>query len=207
MSVRTELEELVKWISELSAKKEKPDPTHSPSREVWQAVDGDLRRASRKFAEARVVLRRARVGPVAKDPRTIVAEFAGDLEHEAEALALRAHLLSRRAKPTTEPAKPKPITPATEAATTEAATTEAASAGRPPNAVPAREPEDRHSPGRLVKSAGDTIETAHQKLEAVEPPDPVTKAFEEELDVLAEMTLSLREQCERLEEEREEVPD
>jgi hypothetical protein len=58
------------------------------------------------------------------------------------------------------------------------------------------------SPAELVRLAGDTVETAHTKLELIEHPDAVSEAFEEELDVLAEMTLSLRQKCKRLEGER-----
>src|SRR6185503_1599707 len=98
MSVKTELEELVKWASELSKEKE-PEPKKSPTRESWQAVVRFLDQASETFARARVVLG-------AKVPPPIAAELAGDLEGEAEALAFRAHVLSRRARP--KPARPKP---------------------------------------------------------------------------------------------------
>jgi hypothetical protein len=230
MSIRTELEEVVKWISELSAKKEQ-EPAESPSRELWQAVGGDLRQASKKFGKARVALSaKARVEVVDNDtlsriramvlrlrspvvvlekvPGAIVAEFAGDLEREAESLELRAYLLSRRAlpkpKPKTELTKPKPLPPVTEAAPTEAPAT-----GALPATVTVHEQEEQPgqqpAPRDLVKSAGGQVEKAHRHLEAVKSPDLVTKAFEEDLDVLADMTLSLWEQCKRLEEERTEV--
>jgi hypothetical protein len=193
MSVRTELEELVKWISDLSAEEE-PDPTPEPlPREAWQAVDGDLRRASRKFAEAHDAL-------LMKDPPSFLAEFACDLGREAEGLALRAHLLSRRAprKPKSEPPPPTTLPPATEAA----ATGENARGEQHGTEKDEDRPAAKKSAADLVKSAGDTVETAHNKLEKVEHPDAVSKAFEEELDVLAEMTLSLRQQCERLDDGR-----
>jgi hypothetical protein len=42
ISVRTELEELAKWIPELTAK-HKPKPTPEPlPREAWQAITRDL---------------------------------------------------------------------------------------------------------------------------------------------------------------------
>jgi hypothetical protein len=198
MSVRTELEELVKWISELSAK-EKPTPSPEPlPREVWQAVDSDLRRASEKFGEARVAL-------PDKGSNSFLAEVAGDLERQAEALALRAHLLSRRAppKPKPEPGKLKTVAQASEAAATAVrAKLHGAGTGQgegdDPSQQPPQPPAPARSPADLVKSAGDTVETAHEKLEVVKAPDAVLQAFEEELDVLAEMTLSLRQKCERL---------
>jgi hypothetical protein len=183
MSVRTELEELTKWISDLSA--EELEPTPQPlTRDVWQHVDSDLRRASKKFAEAQAALFTADAA---------LAEFAGDLARETEGLALRAHLLSRRApqKSPIEPVKSK-IEPSTLPAT---------ATGDTPGVEHQRDTEQTinlpgsQSPAQLVKSAGDTVETAHCKLEAVEHPDSVTQGFEEELDVLAEMTLSLRQRC------------
>ena len=97
MSVKTELEELVKWASELSKEKD-PEPTKSPTRESWQAVARFLNEASETFAQARDLLG-------AKVPPPVAAELATDLEGEAEALAFRAHVLSRRAR--RKPAKPK----------------------------------------------------------------------------------------------------
>jgi hypothetical protein len=230
MSVKTELEELLKWISELAEKqKEKPKEKEKPQlpREVWQAVDQDLQRASKRFAKAGTALgTKAREVVAPTDPREIVlakvvrikdpvvvrkhaawsiaAEFSGDLANEAQALAFRAHQLSRRAPPGTtpkaEPAepRPRPLHP-TEAATTEAATDE------PPDGVPAEvHEEDPRPPGALVKSAADTVEHAHQRLsKAVEFPDAATKEFEEELEMLADMTLSLRQQCKLLEQDEQ----
>jgi hypothetical protein len=192
MSIRAELEELGKWISELSAKRG-PAPTPQPlPREDWQAVDKDLRRASGKFADARDAL-------LGKHRESFLAEFAGDLKRETEGLALRAHLLSRRAprKPRPESTTPKPQ-PATDAATIGEK-----ARGEPHDEVTEKKHRDHRaslqSPAELVKSAADTIEAAHEKLGTVQHPDALSKSFEEELDVLAEMTLSLRQ---RLEEER-----
>lgn len=196
MSFKSELEELVKWISELSESKEAeptPEPLH---REDWQAVDGTLQRASIKFGEARLALL------AENPPRSFLAEFARDLEREAEGLALRAHLLSRRAapKPMPDPEKTRErVPPAPPAAATGAQPGGEEQVPRDPK-KPA-EPPAPQSPADLVKSAGGTVETAHNKLEVVKHPDSVSKAFEEELDVLAEMTLSLRQQCERLDDE------
>ena len=78
MSVRTELEELVKWISKLSAKDE-PKPSTQLPRQDWQAIDRLLHQASSKFTEVRVAL-------LAKDAQSFLAEFARDLERETEGL-------------------------------------------------------------------------------------------------------------------------
>jgi hypothetical protein len=184
-----ELEELVKWISELSAEEPGPAPQPLP-RDAWQAVGRDLGRASEKFAEAHVAL-------LAGDGGAVLAELARDLERETEGLALRAHVLSRRAprepKPERErePSKPEPVPLA---------------AAAPATGDKVKEHEDhrRVSPKSatdLLRSAQGTVETAHEKLGAVERPDRVCQRFEEELDVLAEMTLSLRQQSERLADE------
>jgi hypothetical protein len=170
VSVRTELEQLFKWISELWAKKE-PEPTPKPlPSEDWQAVESELHKASRQFAAAYSAL------PKKYPTSSVVCEIACDLENEAERLALRARLLSRRA-------------PRTAA---ETASGEAHDAGK------SKEPKASPDPVGLIDGAQVTVETARQKLGAVKPVDAISKAFDEELDVLAEMTLSLRQRCEFL---------
>ena len=209
MSVRAELEDLVKWIGELTAKNAPPPPPEPLPREDWQAVDRDLMRASKKFADVQAALR-------ARDPGSVLAEFAGDLERQAEGLAFRAHLLSRRASAEKrEPAKGEPPNheppnherPAAEhgedapPAPGPAKAAAVPGPGRSANATaPASEAAKGLQPGAadLAKSAGDTLETARNNLVVVAHPDDVAKDFEEELDVLAEMTLSLRQQCEQL---------
>lgn len=204
MSVRTELEDLVKWISELSAKGKPTQPPQPLPREDWHAVDSDLGRAAETFAEAHLALRAAAAAEVgeAKDSR-FLAELARDLEHEAQGLALRAHLLSRRAppKPKTEAGEPKTPAPATHAAAAE----EKAKVEPPGAAEKHKETAEEHkprpastkSPAELIDDAARTLATAYNKLGAVEHLDAVSKAFEEELDVLAEMTLTLRQKCDR----------
>lgn len=194
MSVRTELEELAKWLSGLS-EKEEPEPTPQPlPRETWQAIERNLQSASDTFAKASDALR-------SLDRGSILAEFARDLESEADALAFRAHLLARRAAPRTKPDGPKakPVESKSEVVAdreeVQGESTGTAKAGTPEDAAPSAAPAD------LVRSAGNTIEWAHLKLGTVEHPDAVAKAYEEELDVLAEMTLSLRQQCDRLEDD------
>lgn len=161
MSARAELEELAKWISDLPAAD--PTPTPQPAtHEDWLAVQGALDAASKAFAQARNGLKK----------ETVLAQLAGDLEREAEAQALRAQLLSRRAPPK-PPGEPKrPIGKSADGGQT-----------------PTKSFED------LVGLAADSVEKARGKLETVKVPDDATKAFEEDLDLLAEMTLSLRQQC------------
>jgi hypothetical protein len=209
MSIRTELEDVVKWISELMAK-DQPDPKPKPlPREQWQRIDADLRRAAEKLALAHG-------GLPSTGPHSFLAELARDLAHEAEALALRAHLLSRRAMPQPKAEVAPPHVPAPaggpKASRAEARGETAGGASAPgeqDHAEPAdatqakdrtREPA-RQTPAQLIGSAGDTVETAHQKLGTVGARDPVSKVFADELDVLAEMILSLRQQSEQLEDE------
>jgi hypothetical protein len=193
MSVRTALEGLVKWISELPGRKQSKPPSAPLPHEAWEGVKHNLDGASEKFREASLVL-------LATTGGAVLAEFARDLRWEAEALAFRAYLLARRTPGKREPPKPKTVRKENDT-TADGKKNVAAH-----NAAPALKDHDgNHAPSEpavfLVKSAIKTVETAHQKLDAVHP-DAVAKAFEEELDVLAEMTLSLHHQCERLEDER-----
>jgi hypothetical protein len=202
MSVRTKLEELVIWISQLTATAEPTPPLLS--REVWQGVREDLERASRKFAEVRAALLTAR--------ETILGEFAGDLEREAESLALRAHMISRRTPPTPKAELAEDNTHVADAnaditktKAREANAERANSTVLPPAPAAAENADgEQHryetiqhqaasTPSTLLRSAADTVETARVKLDAAEHPDSAAQAFEDELDVLAEMTLSLRQ--------------
>jgi hypothetical protein len=233
VSVRTELEELVKWISGLSA--EKPKAKSEPlAREVWQDVRGDLQDAAETLAAAQAALvgadersalanrarvleldarnealypaarriAQARAALLAENPHSVLAELTLDLRNEADALARRAHLLSRRArpKPKAEP-KPKPETKPKAEPKPKAAQAGAAEMASKVVEIP-------KTPAELVKTAADTIERAHRKLSPEEEAedatgpvkelDAVAKRFEEELEVLGEMALSLRHRVERL---------
>jgi hypothetical protein len=172
LSLRKDVEEFAKWITELTAKKE-PSPTPGMLfREDWQGIEDNLRVAATKYSEARSELRH--------EKPTFLAELAADLEAQAEALKRRANLLSRRASPKPEEPKPPPQP-------------------KPDDEdAPARSrirSERKRSAVDLLKSAQGTVETAHRKL-GVKNPDAVVKGFEGELDVLAEMTLNLRAHCE-----------
>jgi hypothetical protein len=184
MTVRTELEELAKWIADLTEEEPpKKGPEH-PAREVWQGVSGDLGRAADRLEEASDAL-------MTKDK--VLAEFALDLMRETEGLAMRAHVLSRRAKP-----RPKVV-----AAPKPKDEHEAVDPDKPKAKAKTEDPKDKSGGDKkkprpasdLVASASDTIETANTKLG--DDPDDATKRFQEELDVLAEMALSLRQRCER----------
>lgn len=176
LSLRTELGRLGKRISELWAKQE-PKPTPQRLwREDWQGIHGHLGRAAKKLAEARDAV-------PADHRQSFLAEFAGDLAREAESLALRANLLSRRAprKPKVEATEPEPAprdAPATEA----------------PRDAPAME-----KVADLLQSAQRTVETAHGRLGVDGYDDDASTEFVKEIDLLAEMTLSLRQQCSRTE--------
>lgn len=197
MSLRADVEELVKWMADLTASDEAAPTLATPPPEAWQHASGDLERASQKVTEAAALL--------AKQGAPYLAEFARDVAREAEDLALRAHMLSRRAKRTPKPAARSPKTPAAPeeaaASTRDPEATAAAAAGKRERRVaPAKSPEG------LVHSASDTVETALGRLNSDEAPDAITTGFEYELDVLAEMALSLRQQCTRLEEKRRSAP-
>jgi hypothetical protein len=179
---------LVEWLSDLVSK---DAPTVEPQplpRDEWQRIRTNLTDASKKFAEAAQALDEVRGGAVS-------AELARDLEREAEALALRAHLLSRRAEDDDEEEKPKEAD--TRAKDEPETRTKDAEEKKDGQAHRERTPR-RRTPDQLVRSAGNTVETAHMKVAGVAHPDAVAESFKEELDVLAEMTLSLRQRCRRL---------
>jgi hypothetical protein len=194
MSVREEIEELVKWLADLTAEDEPAVETKTLPHEDWRHVRDDLRDVSTKFGLAHRALPGSGKGIVA-------AEFADDLARQAESLQFRAQVLSRRALPPPNKAKPK--------------ATQIRPAAKPANSAVAAgvtigttetDPKEQtavHTPVDLVESASVQLEHARRKLDALEHPDVVTQAFEDELDVLTEMTLSLRQLCERVAEEQE----
>jgi len=201
MSVRAELEELVKWLSELTAEDEQALETTTLPRETWQDVRDDLREVSEKLGLARGAL-------PAQGKGIVAAELAGDLERQAEGLQFRAHVLSRRALP-----KPKELEKLKESAPIGSVAKDkpsVAAAGAKGAAAPGArgqaEAEQNAkkkapTPKALVQSASVRIEHSRREFDGLKHPDAVTQAFEDELDVLTEMTLSLRQLCERVAEE------
>lgn len=199
MSVRSELEELVRWISDLSEEQKAEPPPDPLPRESWQAVGRNLNSAAETFAKAHRAL-------VTQHGGTGLSEFARDVAREAEALALRAHLLSRRAKP--EP--PAPRTDLAQAPAPKPKDAEkhdgAAKASKAPEIPKEDRPDkEQRSAAELAAVAQRTVETAHEKLGPLKDQDPATKAFAQGLDVLAEMTLHLRQQSEQLDEAKEQT--
>jgi hypothetical protein len=78
---------------------------------------------------------------------------------------------------------------------------EDAAAGRPETAPAAQaddEPSEEPTPADLLGKATRTIETARDKVRVAGADDAGAKSFEAGLDLLAEMTLSLRQLCEPL---------
>ena len=216
MTVKAELEELVKWISELQAKDEDDSDSDPPSRRDWDNIESNLNTVSEKLSAARANL-------AGWYPKSVLKEFAFDLEREAKGLALRAHLLGKRVK--SEPksqaekdaAKKREAAAsaaklaATEKAAAELAKMTAAERDKVAEAEKAKvtaaeraklaeaEKREREQEGKppsdLVRDAGDAIERAHKYLIADDESDAASKAFEGDLDVLAEMTLTLRHKC------------
>jgi uncharacterized heparinase superfamily protein len=215
MSVRTELEELFKWISDLSVATEPKSTPPGVYRENWHRVAENLADATDTFAEVGEVLAAAKA-------KSLLVDFAHDLGRQAEDLALHARVLERRAPR-------KPLTPKVRLTMTE---TELAKkrkeldetkkklaeskrelreiqkelddvktkqrAEKP--VAEAQGPTPEESPAKLLGSASRTLETAHKNLfEGVDHPDAAARSFTGELEALAEMTLSLRQQCEEYE--------
>ncbi len=175
MAVRAELEELVKWISDLQkAKGPAPADPVKPSRDDWLKVERALNSVAERLGEAREEL-------ITQFPRSVVKEFALDVQREARGLALRAHLLAFRVKRADKPKK-----------TEDEDEEKRRRAARPPAPPEVEKPK---APSDIVGRVGNTLAEAQGKLADVTSPDDATKAFRGELDVLAEMTLALREHC------------
>jgi DNA anti-recombination protein RmuC len=219
MSVRTELEELFKWISDLSVATEPKSAPPGVYRENWHRVVGNLTDATDTFAEIGEVLRAGRA-------KSVLVDFAHDLERQADDLALHARVLERRARR-------KPIAPRARLTETEKelaektkeldetekklaerkrelreiqkeiddAKTKLATRVVPEKPVAEAQgiaPEE--SLAKLLGLASRRLETAHENIfEGVEHPDAAARAFTGELEALAEMTLSLRQQYEEYE--------
>ena len=134
MSVRTEIEELIKWLSDLTAEKPSSASAEAPSARKWSDVSRDLKDATASFREARRRLdqearahdangkaapRRERRHLRASAANARVSyELAFDLERETEGLWLRADLFrqlsstAHQAKPTTPPTgEPRALPP------------------------------------------------------------------------------------------------
>lgn len=195
MSVRTELQEVIEWISDL-ATDERPAPApETPSRTDWRNLKANLEDVAEDLAHASTALGDAPL-----------AELARDLSREAEGLALRAAVLVRRApdeapKPKAAKAAPPPASPAPSPPPAPPPASPAAAEHAEPPLAPLAgdtEPEEpKEKPQKTaadhVRAASGTIETAYEKFEDLRHPDEATKEFENDLDLLAEMTLSLRQ--------------
>lgn len=200
MSVRAELEELIKWLSDLTAE-DKPAPAVGKLYlEQWRTVETNLTTAAKNLHLARTKLSPSPVTrePSAplfmvllmrrrKPPPSVLHELAQDLQREAENLALRARMLSGRADnrpPKKAPRSKLCVRNARNVATPSKPTAGSAKSGASDRAAV------------YARRGLEGIERAHEHLLAVAHPDAVTQAFEAEVDVLAEMTLSLAQQCE-----------
>jgi seryl-tRNA synthetase len=186
MSLKSELQEVVDWLSDLTAGSQPtPEPVY---REDWYLVRDNLRKAAEHFQDAIAALERN---------RSSLVDFARDLEREAEGLSLRAESLARRS-----PKKP-PVGDATAAlmkqleekqkelnATEkklhditkqfEAAKKPAGPATiAPAEAEKRKETEEEPGPSAFVNDAAGSLETAHLHIVADgdAPPDAVADAF------------------------------
>lgn len=205
MSLKSELQEVVDWLSDLTAESElAPEPIY---REDWYLVRNNLKKAGEHFHTAIAALERN---------QSSLLDFARDLEREAEGLRLRAELLARRSpkKPPVDDAtaalmkeleekqkelnatenKLRDVTKQLEAAKTSAGPATVT----PAEAEKRKEPEKNPGPSDFVNDAAESLETAHRHVlkDGDAPPDAVADAFANRLDLLSEMTLSLRLQLE-----------
>ena len=205
MSLKSELQEVVDWLSDLTAGSQPtPEPVY---REDWYLVRDNLRKAAEHFHDA--------IAALEKNHSSLV-DFARDLEREAEGLSLRAESLARRSpkKPPADDAtaalmkqleekqkelkatekKLHDMTKELEAAKTPAGPATIA----PAEAERREETEEEPEPSDFVNDAAESLERAHRHIveDGDAPPDAVADAFANRLELLSEMTLSLRLQLE-----------
>lgn len=185
MTMRAELEELVKWISDLQKAKDSEPETTTLSREHWLLVEENLNSVSERVGKAQQEL-------ILRFPDSVLKEFALDVQREAKGLALRAHLLAYMAEPQDDHADEAGSADGDEAeGKGERDKKEQTELSPPPS--PKATVERREAPSGIVGRVGNTIAKAHAKLVDLKNPDDDAKAFEGELGVLAEMALALRE--------------
>lgn len=122
VSLRTEMEELIKWLSDMTAEKSPGSAADTPNARKWGDVSRDLKEAATCLCSARRRLEHQARNPlVAAAPRserreiraeaaktTVNSELARDLQHEAEGLSLRADLLRQLALAQTKRAARRP---------------------------------------------------------------------------------------------------
>jgi hypothetical protein len=204
MSLKSELQEVVDWLSDLTTESgAAPQPVYH---EDWNLVRDNLKRAREHFHAAIAAL---------QTKHSSLVDFARDLERETEGLRLRAQLLAGRA-----PKKP-PVGDATtvfvkqleekqnepDATKKElhdvAQQLEAAKHTETP-----KEAKEPGGPSDFANDAAQSLESAHRHVlkDGDAPPDVVADAFANRLDLLSEMTLSLRLQLEDEEEGARQPP-
>jgi hypothetical protein len=206
MTVRAEVQELLRWISDAAAERE-PKPPQSPARDNWEGAAARLKAASEKLQEVKTAI-------ILEDVWSPQLESARDLEREAESLELRARSLARLAPPRTrEQIAALKIDELMEEVgdleeklvrlRTQRLGLHKEISGlkkRRPRAEPtepAKSPSDeKDSAAALARSAAGSLRTAQENLfEGVDGPDAVSTAFGKELDLLAERTLRLEQAC------------
>lgn len=93
MSLKSEVAELIDWLSERSTKEPGGSPTPLP-REDWLLAREDLKSAVKAFTEAGKLAANSE-----HSAKSVLADLAFDLANETQVLVDRAFVLSRRARP------------------------------------------------------------------------------------------------------------
>jgi hypothetical protein len=221
LSLQEELEEVARWVANLTA----PEPsaiTEPLSREDWNLVEGDIGTVSGKLAEAQATLLFAseQKAPGNDFPSALV-DLAADLTHQSQDLGLRARMLEQRAKHDSSERREIKATAREEAkkereekerakrekkdeqerakkekreSATSAPAVDAHEAGQA-TPVPTKPPLQQAID--LLNAAQTSLGTTHGNLHVLTNLDFAATSFGGELEVLAEMTLTLTQQCER----------
>jgi len=199
MSWKSELAEVLDWLTDLADEGSTAATSVPLPRDDWQRVMENLQRAAEKFESAAAEYDRLPDGDL-----PVAADLALDLRNEAQALADRAYILGRRARPKTNLSTDE-LTLALETKTESVRLLDlrveklrervAELEGQAPEDRVRTAKRKRHTvqrdpkrPGlKQVQSGRRTLTTARTNLFSVSPPEVVVVEFAEDLDVLVDL--------------------
>jgi len=243
MSLKSEIAELIDWLTVLTTDGPSAPLQESLPRDDWQLVRDDLESAAKAFKEAgdliptagapvpggggpaddgrrwlrlqwRLPTRVSPSKPSAGSPRSVAADLAYDLSVEAQALADRAYVLGRRARPKVDKSadelakelvskaavnkrlttRVKNLEGEVELLTAKLSTPARPTGAPPADAKPKKEPAPQKpkDASGLVDSGQHSVATARDNLFNVTPAEQVVLDFAEELEVLNDLIAGWR---------------
>lgn len=196
MSLKGEIAELVDWLDQLTSEDSKPTPPVPLPRDDWLLVRDNLTSAVASFRSAGEAVASQRN----QSAKSVLADLAFDLGNEAESLANRAFVMSRRAEPKktksadelareleSKTAENKRLNTKVDNLQAKVKTLEAGAPTAPPKpARPHAAPKPKTPVDYIEKGQG-TLTTARDNLFNVTPAEPSVLAFSEGLEVLNDL--------------------